>query len=81
MAITRLGAHGGPRGSLGGSFPPRLPEAPTTGVGNKFGKTFYGGRPSNDHANRRLHMELRARILREDDEIMALIHIIGKHLL
>jgi len=76
-AITRLGAHGGPR-SLYGSFADKSgAEAPVVVAKVQFGKTFYAG---YDY-KRRLHAMLVAKIAREDEEFIIILSIIGKYFL
>ena len=75
--ITRLGAYGGPR-SLYGSFAGKVGgEAPVVSDTVQFGKTFYAGYEGN--ARRR--NAIAASIAREDEEILAIVQIIGKYLL
>tara|TARA_R110000803_G_scaffold5230_11_gene17376 strand:+ start:1082 stop:1321 length:240 start_codon:yes stop_codon:yes gene_type:complete len=79
MATTRLGLYGGPRSPYGGprspygSFAGKTAEVvvPDATVPEQFGKKWY-------ELNReRLSLQMR----QEDEEILALIQIIGKYLL
>ena len=72
MATTRLGLYGGPRSPYG-AFSGKTLEGiiPDVEVPEQFGKKFY-------ELNReKLSLQMR----QEDEEILALIQIIGKYLL
>ena len=72
MATTRLGLYGGPRSPYG-SFAGKTPEiaVPDVAVPEQFGKKWY------ELKRERLSLQMR----QEDEEILALIQIIGKYLL
>ena len=71
MATTRLGLYGGPRSPYGTFAGKTLEVVADEAV--QFGKKFYAG----EKARKRLSLQLR----QEDEEILALIQIIGKYLL
>ena len=72
MATTRLGLYGGPRSPYG-SFAGKTLEVavPDVAVPEQFGKKWY------ELERERLSLQMR----QEDEEILALIQIIGKFLL
>lgn len=72
MATTRLGLYGGPRSPYG-AFAGKTLEVvvPDVAVPEQFGKKWY------ELERERLSLQMR----QEDEEILALIQIIGKYLL
>ncbi len=76
MAITRLGLYGGPRAPYG-SFANKTIEDVIAPVVDavQFGKKFY----AEQYAKHRKLLSLQMR--QEDEEILAIIQIIGKYLL
>ena len=73
MAITRLGLYGGPRSPYG-SFSGKVTEIIIEDA-VQFGKKFYA---QQYEAKRKL---LTMQMRREDEEILAMIQIIGRFLL
>ena len=72
MATTRLGLYGGPRSPYG-SFAGKTLEGvvPDVAIPEQFGKKWY------ELERERLSLQMR----QEDEEILAIIQIIGRYLL